>query len=92
MGSKEKKAGTAIYVCAGDACKENKSKKLRTRLEELLEQRGLAETVRVEKCGCLGCCKQGIAAELRPANRVLKHLKPKHAEEVLAHALSGKPK
>jgi NADH:ubiquinone oxidoreductase subunit E len=92
MGSKEKKTVKAIYVCAGDACKENKSKKLRASLEDLLEERGLIEYVTVAKCGCLGCCKHGIAVELRPANMVLKHLKPKHAEQVLAQALAGKPK
>ncbi|GEM_PF-1441968 len=85
-GAKEK--NVSIDICAGDSCKEHKSKKLRMRLEALVEEWGLTEEVMIAKCGCLGRCKQGIAAELRPGNKILKELKPKHAERLLEQVIT----
>jgi (2Fe-2S) ferredoxin len=76
-----------ILVCNGKHCKENKSKKLRSRLNDLVEERGLAHLVTVDSANCLGKCKSGPVVRIQPIGKVLTEVKPKHAEEVLNAAL-----
>lgn len=87
MSSKSHSSVT-ILVCGGDACKENSSKKLRKKLEELVEKKGLEKSVFVEKAGCLDDCKKGPVVQIVPGKEVVKGVKPKHAEEILEKALA----
>ena len=81
MGKKETR--TVITVCTGDKCKDRKAGKVRKRLNTLVEERGLSDTVKVKKCACLGKCKQGPVLTVKPGKKTFEQVKPNHADAVL---------
>ena len=79
---------TVIAVCAGDSCADEGSKKLRKRLEELIEERELNDLVRVSKCSCRDLCGKGPVIEVQPHDVIIKKAKPKRAGDVLDEVLT----
>ncbi len=90
MGEKPSKTECTIAVCAGRACAEAKSKKLRSRLKELVAEQGLEESVKVKKTSCQGDCGHGPIVCIEPKGKRLERVKPKGAEKVLAKAVKRK--
>ena len=76
-----------ILVCNGKHCKESKSKKIKSRLKDLIEERDVGHLVAVESANCLGKCRSGPVVRIQPIGKVLTEVKPRHAEQVLNAAL-----
>ena len=83
MGKKRRLAVNTISVCAGTKCVENNSKKLRKRLEALVQEHNLEDSVRIEKCECLKVCKNGPVVLVNPGGRRVENVRPKSARELL---------
>jgi NADH:ubiquinone oxidoreductase subunit E len=73
-----------IGVCAGRACTDRKSKKLRKRLKGLIKDENLEGCLKVKKTECLGKCGDGPVVEVRPGHREYTRVKPKKAGKLLA--------
>jgi len=89
MAKKDKtpRAAAAIIVCAGDACVENKSKKVRANFEELIETNGLAGRLRLKKGDCAKDCKHGPIVTIEPDGKTYASVKPKDVEELFQKIL-----
>ena len=48
-----------IMVCGGTGCRSCKSKKVQTKLEELVKEKGLEGDIKVNGVGCFGLCVNG---------------------------------
>lgn len=72
-----------VLVCCGTSCKDAKSKKLRKRLTEAVEERGLDDSLTIRETSCLKQCKKGPVILLDKAGKTYDKVKPKDADEVL---------
>jgi len=80
-----------LLVCVGSGCVENGSLKVKDRLEEEIEKKGLGGEVRVIGTGCLGPCAVGPVAVVYPEGVFYQNLKPEDAEVIVAeHLLKGR--
>jgi len=89
VGKKPGTAALVVAVCGGDTCKEGKSKKVRARLEALIEARGLNGNVKVKKTSCQKRCSKGPV--VRVGDALVEGVKPKDAGRLLNRALAAMP-
>ena len=75
-----------IEVCHGSHCLENKAKKVRKRLKELVEEDESLPKVSVRKCGCLKKCGDAPVVEVNGGKLRFEGVKPKHASKILEAA------
>ena len=83
MGKKSVK----IFVCSESKCLAKGAKKVRSRLKELVGDRGLEDKVLVKKCDCLGRCGDAPVVEVKGVKKPFRNASPKDAEEILDAAL-----
>ena len=72
-----------IFVCNGDACCENRAKKLVKRIEKEIKARGANDRVRCVTTGCLHLCGEGANAVVVPGGRWYTGLRPKDAASLI---------
>jgi NADH:ubiquinone oxidoreductase subunit E len=87
MSKYDDKDKVRILVCTGTHCKEHKAKKLKNRLNEMIEERGLEDRIEAESSNCLGKCKHGPVIRIKPFEELLTEVKPRHAAELLDSVL-----
>jgi len=90
MGKKREKAPYILYVCAGSSCSRHKSGKIRKRLKELIEERGLDSVVCVKKAECMKRCGKGPIVKVQPGGAVFESVRAKQSAELLETALGSK--
>ena len=79
-----------ILVCAGTGCTAGDSAILMKKLNEKLEEAGLAEEVKVVKTGCFGFCQKGPIVAVYPDRVYYTHVKPDDAERIVNdHVIGG---
>ncbi|MBR0376879.1 MAG: NADH-quinone oxidoreductase subunit NuoF [Lachnospiraceae bacterium] len=79
-----------ILVCAGTGCTAGDSAILIKKLNEKLEEAGLAEEVKVVKTGCFGFCQKGPIVAVYPDRVYYTHVKPDDAERIVNdHVIGG---
>ena len=84
MAKKAAAPTRVIAVCAGRACTDRKSKKLRKRLKGLIRDQDLQDRLKVKKTECLGKCGDGPVVEVRPGHGEYTRVTPKKAGKLLA--------
>ncbi len=81
-----------LMVCAGTGCVACNSLKVRRRLEEELDRRGLTERVRVFISGCNGFCAEGPILVVYPEGIFYRKLRPEDVSRLVEeHFVKGKP-
>ena len=79
-----------ILVCAGTGCTAGDSAILIKKLNEKIEEAGLAEEVKVVKTGCFGFCQKGPIVAVYPDRVYYTHVKPDDAERIVNdHVIGG---
>ena len=78
-----------ILVCAGTGCTAGDSAILIKKLNEKLEEAGLAEEVKVVKTGCFGFCQKGPIVAVYPDRVYYTHVKPDDAERIVNDHIIG---
>lgn len=72
-----------ILVCTEKDCRKNGCDKVCKRLREELEARGLKGTVRIQRCKCLGACKNGPNLLAFPGGKLFSGVKPKKVAKLI---------
>lgn len=87
------KAGYSKYlhVCGGTGCHAAQSKSLDVNLKEIVDDKGLANSVKVVTTGCFGFCEKGPIVKVMPDNTFYTEVKPTDAREIIEeHILKGR--
>ncbi|MCC6643447.1 (2Fe-2S) ferredoxin domain-containing protein [Candidatus Peregrinibacteria bacterium] len=77
-----------LFVCCntkkdGTGCATRGGEELRAKLKEKLHQHpGLISVARVNRCGCMDFCNDGIAVQIQPADKLLLDCTPDDAEKI----------
>jgi NADH:ubiquinone oxidoreductase subunit F (NADH-binding)/(2Fe-2S) ferredoxin len=83
---------TYVMVCAGTGCVANRSLKVRDRLQQEVERRGLQHEVAVVTTGCNGFCAVGPIMVVQPEGIFYQLLKETDIPYVVEeHLLKGRP-
>lgn len=81
-----------LFVCTyGAWCRLEGSEPIRARLKEGVKEAGLADRLRVTKCGCFGQCGNGPMAVLWPDNVWYSKLTLDDVPALLEHLKGGPP-
>ena len=77
-----------VLVCAGTGCTSSGSVKIAARIEELLEEKGLKDEVKVIKTGCHGLCALGPVMIVYPEAAFYSNMSMEHVEEIVDEHLA----
>ncbi len=80
---------TQVLVCSGTACTSSESEDIRIRLEEEIQNMGLADNVRVLKTGCFGFCEYGPIVMVHPGEIFYCRVQPKDVKEIVETHITG---
>ena len=82
-----------VFVCySGKTCPTKGSQDLVGKLRDMLESRGLKDTVKVTKSGCLSLCDIGPNMVIYPEGVWYSGVSAGDLEEILkSHLIGGKP-
>ena len=89
-----------VFVCTNareaghprGCCSAKNSAAIRERLKELVAQRGLKATIRVNTAGCLDQCEHGVTMVVYPEAVWYGFVKLEDVEEILdSHLVRGRP-
>lgn len=88
-----KKSNTTceIAVCTDGKCAAKNSKKVRSKLKDLVEERSLESTVKVKKASCLGSCGAGPVVKVGPEKTKFTKVSPTNASDIIDAAVSASP-
>ncbi len=79
-----------LHVCGGTGCQAAHSKTLDMNLKEIIDDKGLNNSVRVVTTGCFGFCEKGPIVKVLPDNTFYTEVKPADAREIIEdHILKG---
>jgi (2Fe-2S) ferredoxin len=86
-----------IFVCLNERdpgnprgdCTSKGSPDLLKKLKAALKARGLDETIRANKAGCLDNCEQGCSVVVYPEGVWYGHVTEADVEEIVEHHLKG---
>ncbi|HEY3412848.1 MAG TPA: (2Fe-2S) ferredoxin domain-containing protein [Armatimonadota bacterium] len=67
-----------LFLCMGSACHQAGVYDMLPKLQQLLEDNGLADSIELKGAFCLGPCTEGIVVKF--GERVFKHLNPGNVE------------
>ncbi|MCT4509047.1 MAG: NADH-quinone oxidoreductase subunit NuoF [Tepidibacter sp.] len=79
-----------VLVCGGTGCTSSSSLKILDEMENLLEQRGIKEDIKVIKAGCFGLCSAGPIIIVYPEGAFYGHVKIEDVEKIVDEHLIGK--
>jgi len=85
-----------VFVCisnrpaaAGDSCGASGSRELVEHMQLAILDAGLADTVRVNGCTCLGPCEQGVNLVVYPEGVFYTRVKVEDVDEIVRGHLAG---
>ncbi|HDZ90512.1 MAG: (2Fe-2S) ferredoxin domain-containing protein [Deltaproteobacteria bacterium] len=79
-----------IFVCTNDrggkrkSCADNNSRQVRSRLKEIVNDRGWKGKARVSQSGCMGLCAKGSNVIIYPQGIWFSGVLPEDVEEIAA--------
>ncbi len=79
----------AVVLCGGTGCLSSDSKHIREKLERLVKDRGLSDTVTVNQVGCFGFCSQGPFVKIYPEDTLYRLVKIEDVDEIVERDLIG---
>ena len=81
-----------VLVCGGTGCTSSGSQKLIEKLEEEINQKGLAEKVQIVRTGCFGLCEKGPIMIVYPEGAFYSRVEPKEITRIVdEHLIGGNP-
>ncbi|WP_075060972.1 NADH-quinone oxidoreductase subunit NuoF [Ornatilinea apprima] len=86
----QEKYAHRLHICAGTGCISTDSENVIKRMQELVKERGLQDTVMIKKVGCMGLCAAGPIVKVEPEGILYKTVAPEDVEDIL-DALGGHP-
>jgi NADP-reducing hydrogenase subunit HndC len=80
-----------VLLCGGTGCLSSNSEKLRARLDEKLNEFGIADEVQTIMTGCFGLCAEGPIVVVYPEGTMYSKVTLKDIEEIAEqHVKNGK--
>ncbi len=80
-----------VLVCCGNTCATRGGAAIHQQLAKLVEEKGLANEVRVVETGCLGISEHGPAMVVYPEGVIYARVKPSDVPEIVEeHLLKGR--
>ncbi|NMC52340.1 MAG: NADH-quinone oxidoreductase subunit NuoF [Chloroflexi bacterium] len=86
----QEKYAHRLHICAGTGCISTDSENVIKRMQEVVKERGLQDTVLIKKVGCMGLCAAGPIVKVEPEGILYKTVAPEDVEDIL-DALGGHP-
>ena len=71
-----------VLLCGGTGCLSSHSKQLKERLDEKLNEYGIADQVQTIMTGCFGLCAEGPIVVVYPEGTMYSKVTPKDIEEI----------
>ena len=79
-------------ICGGGACISSHSREFKSRLLQVIAQKGLSDEINVVETGCMGPCELGPVMVVYPDGSFYIRLKEADAETIVEeHFLKGRP-
>ncbi len=78
-----------VFVCTNDrkgqraSCADGDSTVIRETLKQKIKDKGLRESVRISKCGCMGLCSNGPNVIIYPQKIWFSQASPQDIERIL---------
>lgn len=79
-----------VLVCGGTGCTSSSSLKILEKMENLLEQRGIRQDVKIVKTGCFGLCAAGPIVIVYPEGAFYAHVKLEDVDKIVDEHIIGK--
>ena len=79
-----------IMVCGGTGCRSCKSRKVHEKLEEVIAEKGLSDTIKVHGVGCFGLCVNGPIVLVYPQDALYEKVSVDDVEEIVTNLAEGK--
>jgi len=86
----QEKFAYRLHICAGTGCISTDSENVLKRMQEVIKERGLQDTVMIKKVGCMGLCAAGPIVKVEPQGILYKTVGPEDVEDII-NALGGHP-
>lgn len=83
MHHQRRSSNTCVIVCTGKDCRDNGAKKVFSRLEDMLQERGLEGRVHLCKGGCMGACRRGPNVLVYPGGDWYGDVRPRDVGAIL---------
>jgi len=81
-----------VLICGGAACLSSHSRELKSRIEEVVADRGLTDEVSLVETGCMGPCEMGPVMVVYPEGSFYVKLADGDIERIVdEHFLKGRP-
>ena len=81
-----------VLICGGAACLSSHSRELKSRIEEVVADRGLTDEVSLVETGCMGPCEMGPVMVVYPEGSFYVKLTEGDVERIVdEHFLKGRP-
>jgi NADH-quinone oxidoreductase subunit F len=81
-----------VLICGGGACISSHSHEFKKKLQEEIDQAGLAEEINLVETGCMGPCELGPVMVVYPDGSFYIQLKEEHAARIVQeHFMKGRP-
>jgi (2Fe-2S) ferredoxin len=83
-----------VFVCTNDrggerkSCADNKSKLIKAKLKEAVNEEGWKGKVRISTSGCMGLCAKGSNVQIYPQKVWFSNVFPEDVDEIMS-ALRG---
>lgn len=78
-----------ITMCKGTGCVSSGQKRLRKRFDEILQQKGLADRVRLIETGCYGFCEKGPIVSVNPGEVFYCDVQEQDIDELVEKHIVG---
>lgn len=89
-GSKIRPYKAHLFLCADSCCREKGSERLFDALSEELKRSGLANDVRLSRCGCLDQCESGPMLVIYPEGTWYHNLTKEDVQRIAyEHIING---
>ena len=79
-----------IMVCGGTGCRSCKSKIVQEKLDEIINQKGLQNEIKVHGVGCFGLCVNGPIVLIYPQDALYEKVSADDCEEIITELSQGK--
>lgn len=79
-----------IMVCGGTGCRSCKSKLVQDKLEALVKEKGLDNTIKIHGVGCFGLCVNGPIVLIYPLDALYEKVSVDDCEEIINELANDK--
>ncbi len=73
----------SVVICGGTGCISSNSHQILNKIEELIKEKGLEDSISVNQVGCFGFCSQGPFVKIYPEDTLYHAVKIEDVEEIV---------